>query len=415
MEMMEDEDEFFHEDSIDIVLTMSLVSAMRRRYLFRKSRHRQGDAEAIYKEDLDAKEDGSDGSEATLPWLTESEFLSKYRLSRKNFHKILALIKDHPVFQAKGKKPQRDVAYQLMTWLKYAGTEGSGASNANQRGTFRIGYGTADVYRRRVTVALCSLTPQYYYWPDLQERQKIAKEILEGYGFPNCIGIADGSLHPLAFEPETQDAPDYSGRKFAYSMSTLYVCDNKRRIRHYLAGYPGSAHDNRIYKESRIFIQSEAYFEAKEYIIGDSAFQNNPHMVSAFKKPKGEDIPRDQEQFNHKLSQLRILSEHCIGILKGRFPWLKSIRFKIKEDPATIVNILSMQQATVTLHNILIDFGEEEKAEWYEEDDVSDIDDPSRVPLQEGDVLNEAIYVGAPSDERRRRLMFYFEEHEYFA
>jgi hypothetical protein len=43
--------------------------------------------------------------------------------------------------------------YQLMGFLKYGGTEGSGANTSNQRSTFGVGYGTAEVYRKRVTIA----------------------------------------------------------------------------------------------------------------------------------------------------------------------------------------------------------------------------------------------------------------------
>jgi hypothetical protein len=39
-------------------------------------------------------------------------------------------------------------------FLKYVGTEGSGANNSNQRHTFSVGYGTAELYRERVTTAL---------------------------------------------------------------------------------------------------------------------------------------------------------------------------------------------------------------------------------------------------------------------
>jgi hypothetical protein len=114
-------------------------------------------------------------------------------------------------------------------------------------------------------------------------------------------------------------------------------------------------------------------------------------MVSAFKKPKGEEIPKQHEKFNEKLAQLRAISEHTIGILKGRFPWLRSIRFKIKEDEQTIRNILKMLKATIVVHNILIEFGEETWDEWILYDDASDIDDAERAPYEEGDALNTAI------------------------
>ena len=41
-------------------------------------------------------------------------------------------------------------------------------------------------------------------------------------------------------------------------------------------------------------------------------------------------------------------------------------------------------------------------------------DDAERAPHLPGDALYEAIPLGAPKDERRTRLMYYFEEHFYF-
>ena len=89
-----------------------------------------------------------------------------------------------------------------------------------------------------------------------------------------------------------------------------------------MAGFPGSAHDNRIFKATRMATNPAQFFAPREYCIGDSAFENHWFMVSAFKKPKGVPIPKEYEKFNEKLARLQIISEHCIGILKGRFPWL---------------------------------------------------------------------------------------------
>lgn len=392
-------------NAIDVFAALSLSRAYNTRYAFRSLSLRDGKAEEVFEKDLEEDE------LEQQKWLNDDEFLSKYRMSRSSFNKILAMIKDHPIFQSKTRK-QRPVKYQLMVWLRYAGSEGSGGSNANQRNTFRIGYGTADAYRRRVTIAIRSLKYKYLYWPDEEERLEISRQIFKEYDFPHCVGIADGTLFILAFEPETLDAPDYSGRKYGYSLTTMIICDHKRRVRHYLAGFPGSAHDNRVYKATKLYRNPNDYFSNREYVIGDSAFTNTNHMVSAFKKPKGESIPKSHEAFNEKLAKLRIISEHCIGILKGRFPWLRSIRLKIKEDPKSIKNILDMIDATIIMHNILIELGEEEKREWIDEDDCSLIGDAE--PYQDGDALNTAIPQGAAQDERRTRLMHYLEEHHYF-
>ena len=76
---------------------------------------------------------------------------------------------------------------------------------------------------------------------------------------------------------------------------------------------------------------------------------------------------------------------------------------------------MQLLESTIILHNILIEVGELEKKEWIDQDDFSDIDDADRAPtLSPMDILNQGIHAGAPKDERRTRLMYYFEEHFYF-
>jgi hypothetical protein len=355
-----------------------------------------------------------DEEDDDLPWMTDAEFLRKYRVSKVSFDRLLKLIQGHDVFKMNNKngRAQRPVAYQLMVFLFYIGTEGSGANNAGQRSTFAISYGVAQVYRERVTSAILALSDKYLHWPDAAERHKIAYEINVLYNFPHCVAIADGTLFPLAFEPETIDAPDYSGRKYGYSLSTLIVCDHKRRIRHFLAGYPGSAHDNRIFAESQLAANPCSFFDLNQYLLGDSAFENRWFVVSSFKKLPKQELTWKQQRFNDKLASLRVISEHCIGMLKGRFPWLRSIRLRIVPDDNSIKKILRLIKATIVLHNILIVFGDDNiDDEWIDYDDFSDLDDWERVPYEEGDVLNTRVPSWARKDERRQQLLQYFEEH----
>jgi DDE superfamily endonuclease len=319
------------EDTVDDALAVAVSRAEGRRYLFRRSRYRS--APDRFKEDLndldfDTDEDVESVSQeaSSLPWLTEEEFLHKYRVTHESFGKIVKLIEGHSIFQSKTKgRKQAPVAHQLMVFRKYIGTEGSGASNANQRQTFVIGYGTSPKFCRRVTIAILSLRDKYIRWPDKEECKRLGKECNIKYGFPHCVGVADGTLFPLAFEPQTEDAPDYSGRKYGYSLTTMIICDHNKKIRHYLAGYPGSAHDNRVFKNTALKKDPASHFDVQQYIVGDLAFENDWFMVSAFKKQAHSLLSEDQERFNIKLSRLRIVSEHCIGSLKGHFPWLRQI------------------------------------------------------------------------------------------
>ena len=213
---MDDSDEDSLEDTKDIVVARMFNAGNLRRCLFRKSKYRKGadqflidlQEEELPDESADDELSSIEEEAGQMPWLTDDEFLQKYRCTRESFGQILRLIEDHPVFgrdtTRRGRK-QAPPSHQLMVFLKFVGTEGSGASNANQRHTFHIGYGTSEKYRKRVTQALLSLRDEYVFWPNAEERRKIAREIHTTYQFPHCVGIGDGTLFPLAFEPQTTD------------------------------------------------------------------------------------------------------------------------------------------------------------------------------------------------------------------
>jgi DDE superfamily endonuclease len=76
-----------------------------------------------------------------------------------------------------------------------------------------------------------------------------------------------------------------------------------------------------------------------------------PFMVSTYKKPNGETLNDIEELFNTAVARKILLSEHCIGVWKGRFPFLKGIRMKITEDSDSLKHILRMLDTCVILHN----------------------------------------------------------------
>ena len=53
-------------------------------------------------------------------------------------------------------------------------------------------------------------------------------------------------------------------------------------------------------------------------IIYFSLFTSASTVVPAYKKPANCDMPRDQAEFNNRLSNLRVRIDNVIGILKRR-------------------------------------------------------------------------------------------------
>jgi len=256
-----------------------------------------------------------------LPWLNEVEFLNVYRVTKSAFWRLVDAIKTHHVFTQKRGPTQQPVAHQLMALLYYLGTAGSGALNHRTRNHFHIGYGSAQNFRRRVILAIREvLRPIYYSWPEKGERKEIAAEIQREFLIPNCIGAMDGTTFSLVTRPERVDAPDFKGRKDGYTLSGLFLFDHSRRVRYYNSGWAGSAHDNRIFLNSTIHRHAEEYFSENEYVVGDSAFQEESFCVPTYRNPTGGTLQGTKASFNTILGRFRVVSEHGIGLLKGRFP-----------------------------------------------------------------------------------------------
>jgi hypothetical protein len=134
-----------------------------------------------------------------------------------------------------------------------------------------------------------------------------------------------------------------------------------------------------------------------------------PFMVSAYKKPYQSWLSRPNERFNTRLSKVRVHSEHCIGMLKGRFPFLRQIRMRLNESTKkeNMRKILKMIDTTIILHNFLLLEQDDVLDEWINRHDVEDYDDEmSDVKDATADIDNNV-----PSDLRCQQVQAYVSEH----
>jgi len=149
---------------------------------------------------------------------------------------------------------------------------------------------------------------------------------------------------------------------------------------------------------------SPQVFNHKEYIIGDSAYAPRPFLIPAYKKPIGSPIDPGNESFNGMLSKARVTSEHTIGMLKNRFPCLRSIRLQLKPGAKHLKIIINHIRVCIVLHNLLIGYDDVEDVD-NNDDDLSDIDADNE--------MNQSLPVTAPTDSRRTQLKNYMLETFY--
>jgi hypothetical protein len=383
-ELFDDEDSL--QDDADILYSIRLRRMKRNRYLFRPKRYRN----------RSKKFDLEDCLSYDSHNFNDEEFLFSFRMTRDSFFLLLEEMETKKTFLNHSKfRQQRPIAYQLLVFLYRVGREGTAGGSLAVASFFGIGKGSVNNYVRRCVRALLEIKDDVIYWPDQQERDDM-KARLSAYGFRHCVGIIDGTLVVLDFKPEKYHECYYS-RKSCYAINVMVVCDDRKRVTFYNAGWPGSTHDNRVWRNSGLFKNRTRYFSYMEYLLGDSAYSHSSVMVQAFKKhPNTFYLPRDEENFNTLLAQVRIASEHCIGILKGRFQCLKRNNIKLKQGKKEVKEIVDLIGACIVMHNLLINYDEDDiPKRWYwemeEEIDWSLYDE------------NEQIVSEVAANEARRR------------
>ncbi len=119
------------------------------------------------------------------------------------------------------------------------------------------------------------------------------------------------------------------------------------------------------------------FFEPGEYLLGDSAYGVCfPFIVTPYKRPAAQ-LPANA-RFNRLLSRARIAIEHCIGMVKARFPFLSLHGVHLGEDGAA-ERLCKTQRVCFMLHNISIlqneDPFDENLDSESDSDSESDVDD----------------------------------------
>jgi len=143
---------------------------------------------------------------------------------------------------------------------------------------------------------------EYYSWPDAEEQKALATEFQKRYKLLSAILVADGTTFPLMFRPNCEDAPDYHGQKDGYTITSLIFSDINCKICYYTSGWARSAHDNQIWRNCKVGCNQKDFFSANEYMIGDSAFDNGPQMITTYQAPTGGMLHGSKKKFNDIIS-----------------------------------------------------------------------------------------------------------------
>ncbi|DAZ94877.1 TPA: hypothetical protein N0F65_008021 [Lagenidium giganteum] len=146
---------------------------------------------------------------------------------------------------------------------------------------------------------------------------------------------------------------DYYTWKGRYAVNAMVICDHLKKIRLIYSGWPGSAHDERVLTNSKLYQQIEVMADSKQYILADSAYTPHCRIIPPFKKYSRE-LSHQQERFNLKISQAQICIELFIRMLKARFQCLKELRVSAscRKNAKRVVDQID---CCAIVHNICIE------------------------------------------------------------
>lgn len=219
---------------------------------------------------------------------------------------------------------------------------------------------------KKVSIALARKRQRFIRFPSTPAtRNHVQQGFYDVAQFPNIVSAIDGS-HIAIENPGGPNAQRFINRKGQFSLNTQFMCDAEGSITNVVARWPGSAHDSRIFYESRIKEQFENN-ELQGIILGDSGYPCLPYLMTPLLRPE----TRGEVRYNTAHKRTRNCIERMFGRMKRRFPSLHfPLRLKLETSFAVIV-------AIAVLHNIALLHNEPEFDEDIEdEDDEDDAEDP---------------------------------------
>lgn len=198
--------------------------------------------------------------------------------------------------------------------------------------------------------------------------------------FPGVIGCVDGT-HIQIPGPIADDS--YYTRKGIHAVQLQAVCNYKMEFIDIFCGWPGSAHDARVWSNSPLGMaleKGDLILPKNTYILGDSAYPLTSYLMVPF-RDNGH-LTNRQKRFNQKLSSTRVVIENALGRLKGMFRRLKYLY---------VVNLKHIKDIIVTtciLHNLCIENGD---VESYETENNAENDSINNNVTAEGNNVRNAL------------------------
>ncbi|KAJ8915334.1 hypothetical protein NQ315_008219 [Exocentrus adspersus] len=144
----------------------------------------------------------------------------------------------------------------------------------------------------------------------------------------------------------------YIDRYHRHSVNLMAICTYDKVFTYVFVGYPGAAHDSRVFSNSRFVRNVERFGKLKYFpeddwhIIGDAAFPLRTWLITPYSR--NINLTACQRYHNRKLSSDRVRIENTFSCLKLRWRRLNYI------DTSSISKAIEIITSSCVLHNFCI-------------------------------------------------------------
>lgn len=228
--------------------------------------------------------------------------------------------------------------------------------------------------------------------------------------FSKAVGAIDGSH--IRIKPPKKNKKCYYNYKSFHSIQLQAICDSEGKFLDIFVGYPGSAHDTRILRNSPVYHKS-LYPPPGYFLLGDAGYpcidQPIPIIVP-FKKPPHGPMPPMHVRFNKMHGRARCIIESTFGRMKGRW---RATLFKALEVRPGFVSEIAL--ACAFLHNMCLANGDI-LDEDPEEPQPEEPDPPAPLDQDIGDRESSGNYIRdrmCAQISAPRQLHRLIEDHDY--
>lgn len=215
------------------------------------------------------------------------------------------------------------------------------------------------VFRQGCTI-LSRLASSSVIWPSKKGTEMLAAS----NSFPGAFAAVDGCHIPIRTPLKYSDS--YVNRKGFASIILQAVCTPNLRFVDLSTGCPGSLHDARVYRRSRLCaVLNSGDLNQDVHVLGDSAYPLQMNLLVPY-RDNGH-LTEKQRRYNYMHSLSRCAIERAFGLLKGKFRRLRYL------DVCTLSAVPNVVVAACVLHNFILQMESEDMSLQTGEDEDSEL------------------------------------------